>query len=76
MGKSCGKHKFFSLGGQYYSLGHPSIDITLHLKCEHLKNPTSDPTIFLSVDFCRWKGTGNNSLLKCLLSLVDWKINV
>ena len=26
MGKSCGKHKFFSLGGQYYSLGHPNDD--------------------------------------------------
>ena len=24
MGKSCGKHKFFSLGGQYYILGHPN----------------------------------------------------
>ena len=23
MGKSCGKHNFFSMGGQYYSLGHP-----------------------------------------------------
>ena len=25
MGKSCGQHKIFSLGGQYYSLGHPSV---------------------------------------------------
>ena len=23
MGKSCVKHNFFSLGGQYNSLGHP-----------------------------------------------------
>ena len=25
MGKSCGLHDFFSLGGQYYSLGQSNI---------------------------------------------------
>ena len=25
MGKGCGKHKLFSLGGQCYSLGHPNV---------------------------------------------------
>ena len=29
MGKSCGKHEFFSLGGQYYSLGHPTTKIMI-----------------------------------------------
>ena len=33
MGKSCGKHKFLSLGGQYYSLGHPiQYSSTWHFK--------------------------------------------
>ena len=26
MGKSCDQHDFFSLGGQYYSLGQSSVD--------------------------------------------------
>ena len=31
MGKICGQLEFFSLGGQYYSLGHPSLGtITSH----------------------------------------------
>ena len=29
MGKSCGQHDFFSLGGQYYSLGQSSIDVAM-----------------------------------------------
>ena len=70
MGKSCGKHKFFSLGGQYYSLGHPNM----HAHKELIIIRTLD----LSFTFVGNKAVERSVNFVMLYSLFDgnWKLIV